>query len=182
MFIDINKIDEQGESLDHELKLDDLDDDGGVKMPVARARLTGRVEKAPHGAVVEARVEATVRRACGRCLEVFEASVSTEFTLALVPELPSPSDPTAAAAAQSDGDLFEAPEGKADLELMATEQIYLSLPIKPVCRKDCKGLCPGCGANRNVVGECGCRAENDDPRLGPLRELKDRLAQSSAGL
>ena len=173
MFIDINKIDEQGELLDLELKLDDLDDGGGV-MPVARARLTGRVEQAAHGAGVEGHLEATVRRACGRCLEVFEVPVSINFALALVPELPSPSDPTAAAAAASDGDLFHAPEGKADLELMAVEQIYLSLPIKPVCHEVCKGLCPVCGANRNVVGECGCRAEIDDPRLAPFHELKDR--------
>jgi len=177
MFLDINKIDERGLSFDHELKLGDLDDDGGGSMPVLRSRITGRAEKDGEAVVVEARLGAAVRRVCARCLADFEFPVVTEFALRLVRRMPS------GPGAEGDEDaadeaLFLAPDGIADLDSMAAEQIYLGLPMKPVCRKDCKGLCPTCGVDRNVEGECGCPAEIDDPRLAPLWELKNRMSQS----
>jgi uncharacterized protein len=51
------------------------------------------------------------------------------------------------------------------------EQFYLALPMKPLCREDCKGLCPICGVNRNRE-TCSCRSEWVDPRMEALRKLK----------
>ena len=49
------------------------------------------------------------------------------------------------------------------LDRMLLDILYLNLPIAPVCKTDCKGLCPVCGADRNIV-DCGCeRAEKDNP-------------------
>jgi len=49
-------------------------------------------------------------------------------------------------------------EGEAiDLGQLLREQFYLALPMKPLCRPDCRGLCPTCGANRNAAS-CGCDA------------------------
>ena len=64
--------------------------------------------------------------------------------------------------------------GDVDLVQVAREQIYLNLPLKSVCRDDCKGLCATCGANRNRI-ECACSGDQPDPRLAPLLELKKRL-------
>ncbi len=50
------------------------------------------------------------------------------------------------------------------------EEFALALPVKPLCRPDCKGLCPICGQNRNM-SECSCNAETGDPRLAVLRNL-----------
>lgn len=50
------------------------------------------------------------------------------------------------------------------------EEFLLSLPVKPLCRQDCKGLCPQCGQNRNS-GTCACVEEEGDPRLAALRGL-----------
>jgi len=50
------------------------------------------------------------------------------------------------------------------------EQFFLALPMKPLCREDCKGLCPVCGINRNRE-TCTCQSEWVDPRLEPLRHL-----------
>jgi uncharacterized protein len=58
-----------------------------------------------------------------------------------------------------------------DLAPLVRETMILALPTKPLCREDCRGLCPRCGANRNG-GECGCRQEWSDPRLEVLRDLK----------
>jgi uncharacterized protein len=182
MFIDINKIDAEGESLEHELGLGDLDDGGGKTMSATVAKLTGRVYKASDGVVVEAHLDADVRRVCGRCLEEFELPVSIDFNLVLVPALPSGAN-RSDVDGSSDGELFHAPDGQADLDLMAAEQIYLAMPMKPVCRKACRGLCPVCGLNRNAARQCGCDdVVSDDPRLASLRELKNRMTQSPDGL
>src|SRR3989304_3632499 len=47
----------------------------------------------------------------------------------------------------------------------------LALPMKPLCRADCPGLCPVCGANRNVTA-CVCEVRSVDPRLAPLEALR----------
>ena len=50
------------------------------------------------------------------------------------------------------------------------EQFYLALPMKPLCRDACKGLCPHCGTNLNA-SSCDCAPAWQDPRLAALREL-----------
>jgi uncharacterized protein len=52
-----------------------------------------------------------------------------------------------------------------------TEQMLLTVPMKVICRSDCRGLCPQCGANMNSE-ECRCEARSVDPRLAPLARLK----------
>ena len=60
-----------------------------------------------------------------------------------------------------------------DLGEVMREQFFLALPMKPLCRPDCKGLCPICGANRNRQ-QCECREEWVDPRLAGLKNLLKR--------
>lgn len=56
-----------------------------------------------------------------------------------------------------------------DLDALALEDVYLSLPSRFLCKKDCKGLCPFCGKDLNE-GECGCK-KPVDPRLAALQQL-----------
>jgi uncharacterized protein len=58
-----------------------------------------------------------------------------------------------------------------DLGQLMKEQFYLALPMKPLCRDECRGLCALCGANLNR-GTCGCVAAWEDPRFAALRALK----------
>jgi len=174
MFIDINKIDEDGLSFERELDLSDLDDGSGQAISVVQVCIRGRVARNGRAADLKGRLDARVRLSCARCLDPFDVSVGGEFVLRLVAEEPGPRA-VQESDANEDDTLFHAPEGRADLREIATEQIYLSLPMKPVCREDCKGLCPACGANRNV-DECGCSREPEDPRLAPLRELQRRMS------
>jgi uncharacterized protein len=51
------------------------------------------------------------------------------------------------------------------------EQVLLAIPMKTICRSDCKGLCPHCGTNLNS-DECRCESHAGDPRLAPLARLK----------
>lgn len=67
-----------------------------------------------------------------------------------------------------------APEGKGfeiGLSALLWEELLLALPFKPLCKQDCKGLCPDCGKNLNE-GPCQCTKEEGDPRMAVLRGLK----------
>ncbi|MGH2730855.1 MAG: YceD family protein, partial [Actinomycetota bacterium] len=54
------------------------------------------------------------------------------------------------------------------------DALTLALPLNPVCRASCKGLCAHCGADLNR-GPCNCAAEETDPRWAPLAALRERL-------
>lgn len=58
-----------------------------------------------------------------------------------------------------------------DLEPLARDAVLLELPLAPLCREDCLGLCATCGADLNE-GECGCRPPRD-PRWAALDQLRD---------
>lgn len=59
-----------------------------------------------------------------------------------------------------------------DLGEALREYALIELPMQPLCRPDCKGLCPTCGADRNA-GDCGCVSEEDDDRFAVLKNLLD---------
>ena len=70
-------------------------------------------------------------------------------------------------------------------ELLATEplvaeQVQLNLPTHPLCREDCRGLCPRCGANLND-GPCGCAEPPGDPRWAALAGLRDKMPGRGTG-
>lgn len=60
-----------------------------------------------------------------------------------------------------------------DLEPLARDAVLLELPLAPLCREDCRGLCAVCGTDRNEAG-CRCEPEVGDPRWAALDGLRDR--------
>jgi uncharacterized protein len=58
------------------------------------------------------------------------------------------------------------------------EAVLLDLPLAPLCRPDCAGLCPECGADLNA-GDCGHRPNATDPRWTALDDLRERLDRPS---
>ncbi len=67
-------------------------------------------------------------------------------------------------------DYIETPDYTLDIDELLRSDILLELPLKYLCREDCKGLCPVCGANRNEV-QCNCAVKSVDPRLEALRQF-----------
>ena len=172
MFIDINKLAPEGVTFDLRLELPDLDGQDGTAIPVREARLHGKVVPGHRGVELTGRLEGRLGLVCDRCLEPFDTELSTGFALTLVRDAIE-FGVGEARLEEGDTSLFFAPEGKADYRTIAVEQIYLNLPLKPVCRPDCAGLCPTCGANRNLL-ECDCSQESVDPRLAALQAFKTR--------
>jgi uncharacterized protein len=173
MFIDIYKIDPDGLSFDEPVLGGDRQGEVADDARVVEARMTGTAEPGERGVDLRAHLAARVELECSRCLERFECTISSDFYLNLVPD-GAEFGVGESEVSEESASLFFASEGRADLAQIAAEQVNLGLPLKPVCREDCKGLCPTCGVNRNRI-ECGCRDEDVDPRLAPLLDFKKRL-------
>jgi len=167
MFIDINTLGPEGLAFDRVIHLRGLEGPSQENLEDVEAHVSGSVVPDAGEAALTARVEATLNLLCGRCLEPFPWTARTEVDLRLV------------RAPKQDPECENvAPEGKLELEGMVTEQLYLGLPLKPVCRPDCRGLCPVCGANRNT-DPCDHDGEPVDPRLAPLLRFRQRKSRES---
>jgi uncharacterized protein len=115
-------------------------------------------------------VEAIATASCARCAEEFSAATQRPFRYVLAPKSLGYNDEQADLRADDlEFSLYEGDE--VDLAPLIREQVLLALAARPLCREDCRGLCPRCGANLNE-GECGCRTEAGDSRLSVLRTIK----------
>ena len=115
------------------------------------------------------RLDGALELGCCRCLEPFSLVVGVDVDLLYLPA----SDNTGAAEARiEESDLRTAyyRDDQIDLAQLMEEQFQLALPMKPLCRTDCRGLCAVCGGNRNTAA-CQCVARWDDPRLAVLKGL-----------
>jgi uncharacterized protein len=117
------------------------------------------------------RVTTVLELACSRCLEPFELPVAATFDVRYLPQ----SENTGEEREVEEDDLSDAfyRDDKIDLGQLIEEQFYLALPMKPLCRDDCKGLCPNCGINLNDE-QCSCQVRWEDPRLAGLKALMNR--------
>lgn len=115
------------------------------------------------GCLVRGGTKGSVLIACDRCTADYKHNISTEFE-----EFEQVAE---------DGDNEESPvektkEGlKINIGALLWEHFVMALPIKPLCKENCKGLCAKCGADLNK-GDCDCEQEEGDPRLAVFRNLK----------
>ena len=106
--------------------------------------------------------------ACDRCLERVEIPVSRDFDLQYRPMQSIARDEEVAIASDELDVGFFSGDG-VELADVVTEQVILSVPMKVVCRPECRGLCPVCGANRNR-GACQCPPARPDSPFASLLE------------
>ena len=107
---------------------------------------------------------------CSRCLEPFRFPIDVEFDLRYRPQAEASPDEESEVREEDLETSFYRNE-QIDLNELLREQFYLALPMKPLCRAECKGLCPQCGTNLNT-GTCDCGPGWEDPRLAALKQLK----------
>ena len=97
---------------------------------------------------------------CVRCLEEYAQPLVWEFT-----DLYAFTNKS-----MSESELLVPESGRIDLAPLLREYALLELPIQPICKTDCKGLCPTCGENLNKM-DCGHRQDGDDSPFSVLKEL-----------
>ena len=122
------------------------------------------------------RVQTTLRLSCSRCLEFFDVRTDIALDLMYLPQSANSGEGDTEITADDLSTAFYR-DKQIDLEQMVREQFQLALPMKPLCRNDCRGLCPVCGANQNQR-HCTCDTSWHDPRLAVLETLRsDRQRQ-----
>ena len=136
-------------------------------------RWRGQVVFADPGYYLKAKLSYDQSLSCNRCLKPIVEHLEPEVELMIVVERPR--------AVAGEHELKEdelgvltIPEEILETDPILLEQLQLNVPMKPLCRPDCKGLCPVCGADRNA-GECSCEEPAGDARFAALAALKSRL-------
>jgi uncharacterized protein len=177
LVVGIAQILEEGFALDTAVSPASLclpQDDAVVREPV---RVQGLLTKIAEQVYFQGHIRGVVTVPCSRCLEIVHTNFVAETRVVFLPPTSDvPSGEESILGVESELDLYMHDGTTLDLRPLVREQVVLSLPVQPLCRDDCAGLCQVCGGNRNVE-LCTCQAGSDDPRFAILRQL--RLPESS---
>ena len=178
MFIDVNLLERRKLHFDEEcpagfLKFsDEWKQIGDVKV-VGAAELLDRAGS--RTIRVRGAIQGRLEGCCGRCLESMVQAFDNNFDLYYYPmaliarneSVPIDRDDTDIGFYEGHG---------LELADVVCEQLMLWLPMRGLCREDCKGICPSCGANRNRES-CACAQEFADPRWDALKRLHFKTKQ-----
>jgi uncharacterized protein len=110
---------------------------------------------------------------CARCLDPVGHAVREDFDLIYRPlGVDAVGDERSISLAETEIGYYQG-EGML-LEDVVKEQLLLALPVKQVCSRECKGLCPHCGGNLNLES-CNCVSTMTDPRWAALEDIRKKL-------
>ncbi len=138
-YLDINDFSRRdGDSL----VFDEVIDLSETEPAFTEVRVSGKLRNVVGVMTLRATVSGTYTGQCDRCLE--DSVLPLKSDLKTVITLESSEDESV---------LVEG--GRIDLQQTAYDALVLEIPIKILCREDCRGLCPSCGKNLND-GDCGC--------------------------
>ncbi len=149
----------QGGRLSFAEKYDFSDMEFGAQKPAdSPVEATGEVVNTAGVLLLKAGIETVLHCVCDRCAAPFERDVrfDTEAVLCEDPD-------------EEDVSSFPITDGVVDLDEIITSAFVLQMDSRFICKPDCKGLCPRCGADLNS-GPCGCESETD-PRWEALRGM-----------
>lgn len=126
--------------------------------PDAVVAVAGRVESFRGGLMVRAVIRAPWHGQCRRCSAEIDGILEIPVEERFVPD------------AQADDEAYGFSDTTIDLSAMVHDAVFLELPLVPLCRAECQGLCPHCGVDRNEA-PCTCQPAVD-PRWAMLSELQ----------
>jgi len=154
-------------------------DDPAVRELDIKGPITGsfRIQKIGRQLLVRGHVAGEVMLRCARCLEDFDLQVREEVNIELRPIFDL----------ERSGQEMELSTDDLDVEFfrgdilevghIAAEQIALAIPMKPLCREDCAGICSECGSRRSE-GVCKCSPVEPDGRWSDLLRLKEKMKKT----
>ena len=120
--------------------------------------------------VLEGRLSGGFCGICDRCLDPYKSPLAAEFRVFLTLP-PGETEESEIELTQNDMFIDFIMAEEIELDDIVREQLYLALPMKFLCREDCAGLCPSCGANLNRQ-KCACKVEAGHPGFSKLKNLK----------
>jgi len=181
MLIEIRELELQPVDFDQEFAPAAIDMGSEVvqKGPLHAAGRAQLVEehRGKHKTIKDIRLNGELRASlelpCARCLEPVAQDVKREFDLLYRPlGADAGKEELSVTGAEAEIGYYQG-EGLL-LEDALREQVLLALPLKVICREDCKGLCPHCGKNLNLE-PCSCAEPAEDARWSALKEIRSKL-------
>jgi uncharacterized protein len=149
-------------SMDEPIAILEKDQESHV---VGKIKLT----KTHRGILSQGMVETTVPLECSRCLKAFKSKLTVNIEEEYFPSLDINSG-TALEQPDDPGSFIIDEHHILDLSEAIRQNALLAIPMKPLCREDCLGLCPVCGKDLNKK-LCECNKVKIDPRWAQLAQL-----------
>lgn len=159
----------------------DLEGDIGpeqIKLEMPNYRLikplhfSGHATKTEEDVYIEGVLRGEVEADCSRCLEPMKLPLDLDLNVMFVPgkKLPEGNNGTI----EPESNLAFYLDDTIDLLQELRDLLLVNLPIKPICRPDCKGLCALCGKNLNIIG-CDCLESTTESPFSKLLEVKKKM-------
>ena len=169
-FVFLDQIPPEG--LVRDMEIPDAESAGFDLVPSQEGPLRAHLAISRHGneVLVRGEVAVEVGLECARCLRSFSTAVESALETYLE-EAKGRGDDEGGDLTEEETDIELLEKGVIDLRTMIAEQIHLSLPVKPLCEEDCRGLCSRCGIDLNKE-TCSCVGDEIDPRWEALKQLK----------
>lgn len=156
-------------SFDFELRFSPKDLDREPLLEITPVRFAGQVSPIEAGFALHGDLDWGGKLECSRCLTPYPFRADEDFSLVLYKR--EPGGPAEQELEKDDLDVYFYEEPEVRVAPIVEERIQMALPMKPLCREDCKGLCPTCGTDWNQ-GSCRCQENRIDPRWEALQKLK----------
>ncbi|WP_138206696.1 YceD family protein [Haloimpatiens lingqiaonensis] len=134
--------------------------DGNEAIEITKTiSFTGVIKNSEEDLILKGHVEGEVILTCSRCLDKFnyKLDLDIEEIISTNPE-------------DKDENIIFIDNNKLNIDDIIVNNIIMSLPVKRLCRENCKGLCQLCGTNLNY-SNCNCKDEDTDPRLAKLKDF-----------
>jgi len=126
------------------------------------------VTKTSNTVFIKGSFSAQIDICCSRCLENTKQSIGSDFAYTLIPAKAETREEKELTQEDLETGYYQG--DFIDLAPIICEQIILQIPIKALCREDCRGLCQQCGANLNT-SSCNCRLNMVDSRMAVLKDF-----------
>ena len=170
MIIDLTEIESGSRPFDLTITRGDLDFDPGDLTLTSDVDVSGEITRRAAQIDVAGSIRAQSEVACARCLKPVTRPIAIDFSVNYVaPEIFSATKEHEVIGEDLDTDVLE--DERVDVTEVVREQILLNLPEQTFCTEDCKGLCPKCGGDRNLI-DCNCDEPETDPRWEALKNLR----------
>lgn len=170
MIVDLTDIEGSSRSFEFSISPGELDLENPNFRPTSDVEVMCEVVKRAAQIGLKGSIRAEAEVDCSRCLEPVSHKLAIDFTASFVtPENFSFGKERGVSADDLDTDILDG--DRLDLKEVVREQILLNVPEQVFCRPDCKGLCPKCGADRNLI-DCKCDVDETDPRWSALKNLR----------
>ena len=170
MIIDLANVGTTAKKIDLTFDPAKIDIEGEIVSLSGKVAFSGETQRLDGKTRVRGVIDADVSLDCTRCLDPIAKHLEIPFHAVFVDGSGEDVNAEAEIADELlDESLVE--DGKIDMAEVMREQILLAVPEQIFCREDCKGMCPQCGANLNLI-DCKCADNETDPRWAALKSLK----------